>query len=488
MLSFNKFKLKMVKKVIIIGAGPAGLGAAYRLAGKSGLEVMVFEQGKKVMERKCPSPNKCVHCNRGEGICDQSEGVAGAGAFSDGKFMAETILGFREVGSNMIEYVGTRENERYWMLQGKEFFQKFGVEFSNPGKELLARAKNIYNLAGKNGMDYLFSSQAHIGTDKLPELMKKIEDHILHNGVEIKTREAVKGFDSSKVYTSKGEYEYDRIILAPGRKGADWLEQVLKSNNLQVDYRAVDIGFRVETDACVLEELCSISRDVKLSFRKPGNGDLIRTFCVCPNGKVTRETYEKKGFNLVNGASDSDPAKQTNNTNFALLVSVPLTDRVNCNNFADSIAKTIHLSGGDQVVGQRFGELVDLDRRSKYEKLHESRIEPTLKDVYIGDVGIGMPYRIVKSLIYGIGRLSGNEEICKHKFTAPPLMPGLDQFDTWVYAPEMKRNGLKIKADDCLRINDKISIAGDGAGVTRGIVPAAASGILAADGILKDYC
>ncbi|MBU2523459.1 MAG: FAD-dependent oxidoreductase [Nanoarchaeota archaeon] len=479
------------KKIAIIGFGPGGMGAAYKFRGNPNFEVTVFEHGKKIMDRRCPGPRKCVHCNKGTNICDKTDGNSGSGPYTDGKMIGETFIGFREVGSNILEYVGTREKEIPVIIEGKEFYKKFGARFSELTEELKRKANGIDLKARQNDMDYILSSQAHIGTDKLPEFMKNIEDYLLNGGIEVRNNENVISFDSSRIQTSKREYTFDHVILAPGRKGADWLEEELKKNNIPVDYRAVDIGFRVETDAAVLEELCSIGRDVKLSFRKKGNGDLIRTFCVCPNGIVSRETYERKGFNLVNGESGSDSIKPSKNTNFALLVSIPLTKRVNCNNYADSIAKTFHLSGGDQVVGHRLGELL-MDRRSNESKLKEFRIHPTLEDVYLGDVGLGMPYRIVRSGLYGIGRLSGNKKMIDHfgngeEINAPPMMPGLDQFSTILYAPEMKRNGLKIKANEYLMVNDWLSIVGDGPGVTRGIVAATASGILAAKGIIKKY-
>lgn len=461
----------MAKKVVIVGAGPAGLGAAYALAGKA--DVTLIEQGKSARDRRCPNREKCIHCNKKGGLCDKGEGVGGAGSFSDGKFIFETVTGDREVGSNLWEYVGSRQREREVISSGRKFFQEYGVVPIEFNEEKMNSAKEVEKTARQNDIGYILSSQAHIGTDRLPQLIDNIEQDLISKGVKIVTREKILDFNLNEVVSEKGTHSYEHLILTSGRKGADWLERVLKKNDIDFNYREVDIGFRVETDAAVLKSLCDISRDVKLSLRVPGNGDLVRTFCVCPNGFVGRETYERAGFNLVNGESHSDPAKQSENSNFALLVSIPLTHRANCNSYADSIAKTFYWAGTDQPVVQRLGEL-KADRRSRIERLPEFRVKPTLDDVYFGDVGLAMPYRVVRSLMYGIEKLS-----------SPGLMTGLNQYSTLLYAPEMKRNGLKVTADEYLRVKENISVAGDGPGITRGIVAAAASGILAAEGILR---
>jgi uncharacterized FAD-dependent dehydrogenase len=263
------------------------------------------------------------------------------------------------------------------------------------------------------------------------------------------------------------------LIIAPGRSGSSWFEEQLKLNDIEYDYRAIDIGFRIETDAEILKKLTNVARDPKLIFRVPWNGDLIRTFCVCPNGIVTRESYEDQGYNLVNGASNSKSISK--NSNFALLLSVPLSHKANGNSYGESIAKLFFKSGTNKPVLQRLGDLHN-NRRSKEEKVSEWRIQPTLKDVHVGDVGFGMPYRIQTGLLWAIKKLDESG-----------LMKGLNQSSTLIYAPEIKRYGLKIKTNEYLETTmKKVYVAGDGSGFSRGIVGAAASGILAAEGILKN--
>ena len=459
----------MKKRIIIIGAGPAGLAAAYKLTEKRDVEIILIDQGKRVMQRKCPDSEKCIKCKN----CDKTHGVGGAGCFSDGKFIFETLIGNREVGSNLSEVVGIK-GERFYMSEARKMFEYYlGKKLKIPDKNIIERAKRVYEIAGQNDMDYLFALQTHIGTDQLPPFIEKIEKNLMKKGVKIIANEKIIRFDGGLVYSEKNKYRYDFLIIAPGRSGATWMEEKLKENKMEYDYRAIDVGFRIETDAEVLKRLVEICRDVKLSFRIPWNGDLVRTFCVCPNGIVTRETYEKQEFNLVNGASDSKALSK--NTNFALLMSIPLTHKANCNSFGESIAKLFYKSGKDKPVLQRLGDLQN-NRRSKEEKIIEWRIKPTLKDVHVGDVGFGMPYRIQNGLLWAIKKLDESG-----------LMKGLNQPSTLIYAPEIKRYGLKIITDKFLQTTMKnVYVAGDGSGFSRGIGGAMASGILAAEGILKE--
>jgi uncharacterized protein len=456
------------KRVIIIGAGPAGLAAAFILSKNKALEIILIEKGKKVLERKCPSSEKCINCKK----CDKISGIGGAGCYSDGKFIFETLIGKREIGSNLSEVFGEKK-EREYIIKSKKMFEYYmKKEISFPKKEILKEAKEIHRIASQNDMDYIFALETHIGTDLLPKFIYEIEKSLINKNVKIIANESVLSFNKDYVISEKNKYKYDYLIIAPGRSGSTWFEEQLQKNEIEYDYRAIDVGFRIETDAEVTRKLTSINRDVKLIFRVPWNGDLIRTFCVCPNGFVTRETYEEQGFNLVNGASDSK--SKTQNTNFALLMSIPLTHKANCNSYGEAIAKLFFKSGKDKPVLQRLGDMQN-NRKSKEEKIFEWRIKPTLKDVHIGDIGFGMPYRIQNGLLWAIKNLDDSS-----------LMKGLNQSSTLIYAPEIKRYGLKIKTNEFLETTMKnVFVAGDGSGFTRGIVSAAASGILAAEGILK---
>ncbi len=454
-----------MKKIVIVGAGPGGIAAAYKLSEKA--EVILIDEGKPVMERICPSQSKCISCK----ACDKSKGFGGVGSFSDGKFIFETLVGKRAVGSNLHEIIG-EESERDYIIQSRKFFEHFfDYEIEVPKNGKLAEAREISRIAAINDMDYIYALQTHIGTDNLPKLMKKIEDELIAKGVNIITRQRVESFDSKKVHTKKQNIKYDNLVISPGREGSLWLEELLSKNKIEHGYRAIDVGFRIETDAAILNPLVKVSRDVKFSFIRP-NGDQLRTFCVCPNGLVTRETHAD-GFNLVNGESNSKYLSE--NSNFALLVTMPLRYNAGSNRYGRAIAEVFYQFGADKLTLQRFGDL-KLDRSSKPDKINEWRVKPTLKDVRIGDVGGAMPYRLVRDLIWGIERLS-----------ATGLMEGLAQDSTLVYAPEIKFHGLQVKTDKYLQTTmPNVYLVGDGAGMSRGIVEATASGLLAADGILNN--
>jgi len=454
----------MARKVVIVGAGPAGLAAALTLKGKA--DVTLIDSGKRVLERKCPSPDRCIQC----GTCPKKYGIGGAGSFSDGKFIFETLLGNRAIGSNLYELIGI-EQEQLYLKKAREIFQTFyGKEIQNPD---LTKAKEIERVARSHDMDYLVALDQHIGTDKLPELIKSIESELENNGVEIITEEKIKDFNEKKIIGEKSNYTYDSLVLAPGRDGCLWLENLLRKKKIPYSFRPVDIGFRIETDEKILEHLVKTERDVKLQFRAP-NGDSIRTFCVCPNGMVTAESC-RGGYKLVNGMSSS--YELSKNTNFALLTTIPLKKNVGTNSFGEALAILFREWGANQVTVQRLGDL-NQDRSSKEHTLSEWRIKPTLRDVNIGDVG-AMCYRHVRTLLYGIERLS-----------VPGLMFGLNNYSTLLYGPELKSHGIKIQTTNQLRSTSgkysDIYFAGDGSGFSRGIGGAMASGILAAEGITKE--
>lgn len=467
----------MTKRVVIFGAGPAGLAAAYTLAenAKPGeLEITLIDQGKRVEER--------VASNE----LDRAYGVSGVGPYSDGKFLFDTVIGKRQIGVNIHEIAGL-EKELECILKGKEMFKRFYVPIFGKMREIsperIERAEQIKMAAGINGMDYILAHDYHIGTDRLPELMKSIQDHLEHVGVKIITRERVVDFEAKKVYTQnesgqRREYSCDYILCAPGRDGSVWLQKTLKEKAIAHKTRPIDIGFRIETDSSVLKKLTDIERDVKFEFRHP-NGDLIRTFCVCPYGKVAIEGKKPEfgglDFRLVNGASSS--TRLSDNTNFALLVRMPL--REDCDNagLGTGIAELYKKTGADKITLQRMGDFKQ-QRSSKAHKINEWRVKPTLEpeNYMAGDVRIGMSGRILDDIRYGITRLS-----------VPGIMPGLDSDDTLLYGPEIKMHGIEVLTSPYLESKSLrgFFLAGDGAGISRGIGGAMASGILAAEGILR---
>lgn len=475
----------MVKTAVIVGAGPAGIGAALTLANNSDekLKIVLIDQGKRV-------ENRLITNN-----FDAANGFGGVGPYSDGKHVFETVLGRRQIGTNLGEL--ERGLDRESLIKARKLFQPFYEKFTgqpmqSPSEERVTKGKEIARLAGKNDMDYVLALDYHIGTDLLPGLMKTIQDELEKKGVTIITGTRIIDFDKNNVYLntteSLGKKEaapnpeimpYDHLVVCPGRDGSYWLSQILKKRNIKHGTRPIDIGVRVEVDAEIMRHLTDVERDVKFEFRHP-NGDMIRTFCVCPYGQVTSERKDPKvtdaTYCLVNGESRSE--KMSGNTNFALLVRMPLREEASNGEYGRKIAELYEVAARTgRVVLQRYGDL-KLGRSSKKEKMLEWRVQPTLdpEKFIAGDIRVGMPARIMDDLRYGIERLSG-----------PGLIEGLNQDSTLLYGPEIKFHGINISTDSYLQSTSvpNIYFAGDGTGISRGIGGAMASGIRAAEGILR---
>ncbi|VVB80729.1 Pyridine nucleotide-disulphide oxidoreductase [uncultured archaeon] len=470
----------MVKRAVIVGAGPAGIGAAYTLAknSKDKLEIVLIDQGKRVENREK------------ESSFDFSNGFSGVGANADGKFVFETVLGRRQIGTNLGEL--GRGLDREYLIKAREIFQPFyenftGKPMQSPSEDRVSRGREIARLAGRNDMDYVLALDYHIGTDRLPSLMKLIQDDLERAGVQIVTETRAVDFDQNQVYLAKTsnltaepvKMNYDYLVVCPGRDGSHWLSKTLKQRNIKHGTRPIDIGVRVEADAEIMRHLTDVERDVKLEFKHP-NGDMIRTFCVCPYGQVTSERKDPKvteaTYCLVNGESRSE--RISNNTNFALLVRMPLRDDASNGDYGRKIAELYEIAARtDRVILQRYGDLRQ-GRSSKKEKMLEWRVQPTLdpEKFMAGDIRVGMPARIMDDIRYGIERLS-----------AQGLIEGLNQDSTLLYGPEIKFHGLSIHTDPYLQSVSvpNLYFAGDGTGISRGIGGAMASGIRAAEGILR---
>lgn len=434
------------KKVVIVGAGSAGLFAAYGLAGKA--DVTVVDKGKDIEQRKCQVSlkGKCAKCSPCNIIC----GGGGAGLFSDGKLIFNT-----NIGSNLSELIGERKSLEL-VARVEEVFSHYGVKVR---KDESQKIDSLKRKAMQHGIDFVHARQTHIGSDKLSSLMSRVRDDLKENGVNFVFGEEV---DSLK------ELDYDAVILAPGRVGAEWLEQILEKHSISYGYRPVDVGVRVEVPKEITADVVDISRDMKFYIITGKYNDKVRTFCTCPQGFVDIEAHGE--FMLVNGHSDSE--KKSDNTNFALLVTIPLTrPLVNTNTYANLIARMFDGLGGQKPILQRLGD-IRKGRRSRKENQGKYMFKPSLKDVTYGDITLAMPSRYMENIIEALDRLDR-------------IMPGLAGDSTILYAPELKFHGLRIETDKYLSASSGIYVAGDGAGVSRGIVGAAASGFLAAEGILS---
>lgn len=445
----------MAKEVVIIGAGPAGLFAAYKLAGKA--HVTILDKGRDIEKRICVNEKKCQKCNP----CNIDFGIGGAGLFSDGK------LNFDDrVGCNLKEVVGSKKSTRL-IAEVEEILFSYGVKARNLDKR---KCLELETKALNRGIKYLPIKQAHVGSDLLPNIITKIRDDLRRKNVRFSSMTSVDKIEKNYVLANNKKIKYDSLLMAPGRVGAEFLEKVVKEKGMDFKYNPVDIGVRVEVPSSVMEEICKINWDPKVYIRTPTYDDSIRTFCVSPYGYVAKENYGS--YCLVNGHSRKNI--KSSNTNFAFLIKVKLTKPLESTNlYGKAIAEQATTIGGGKPILQRLGDLRK-GRRSNWERINKSYVKPTLTNVTPGDIAMAMPYRFVKDILEGLAILN-------------KLIPGVADNSTLLYGVEVKFHGLRILTDKTLRTNVKnIYVAGDGAGLSRGIVGAAASGLLAAEGILHN--
>ena len=458
--------------VIIIGAGPGGLFAAYRLAGK--MKVAIFEMGREIEKRKCPSDlaeSYCLKCKP----CNITSGVGGAGGLSDGKlnFVKPEYPSSYTVGGDFLGLI----DEEYLLEKMDEvdyIFLKHGAPDEVYGMNN-ERLEELIKRANAAGIEFVPLKQRHVGSDELPKVIKSIEDYLKSNGVEIHTGVTVVDInpDEKCILTDKGEkYCYDYLIIAVGRGGSVWLEKWVEKYKFATSNKpkAIDVGVRVEVAASIMEEITSIIYDPKLRINTKKHDDYVRTFCTCPRGWVIREEYGD--FCLVNGHSKAK--EKTGNTNFALLGHYRFTEPFEYpNEWGRDLAKiTTKLGGGNPIV-QRLKDL-RLGRRSTENRIKNNRlVQPTLKTAIPGDISLAYPGRVIDDILDALEQLDR-------------VIPGVAGDSTLLYAPEIKFYSLKLEVTGEMETSIKnIYAIGDGAGISRGIVGAAVTGLIAAESILK---
>ncbi|MHC1623482.1 MAG: NAD(P)/FAD-dependent oxidoreductase [Candidatus Methanospirareceae archaeon] len=463
--------------VIIVGAGPAGLFAAneLKLTGREGRKrVLVIEKGKDVEERYCfiEGVGYCQHCKECNIMC----GVGGAGTFSDG------TLNLRpDVGGDLAEFC---DPETAWQLV-KEVDRVF-LEHGMPDELYNGTEEDIEDLkrrAASVGASFIEINQRHIGSDKTKAVIKAFKDDLMAHGIEFMLNTSVAdllieeekgGKKGTKVcrgvITDNGDTIKSRCtILAPGRVGASWVDELIKKHGIDAEYADIDVGVRVEVPAITMDPVTKINRDPKFHIRTKRYDDFTRTFCTNERGFVVKEEYDD--FIGVNGHSMK--AKKSENTNFAFLVRVGLTKPVeNTTRYGRSIAKLATTIGGGKPIIQRMGDL-RRGRRSSWASIKRNLVENTLTDVTPGDISMALPHRITMDIIEGLEKL--NE-----------IIPGVASDSTLLYAPEIKFYAMRTKVDGNMETTVKnLFAAGDGTGLSRDIVNAAATGMLAARGVLK---
>jgi uncharacterized FAD-dependent dehydrogenase len=452
--------------VIIIGAGPAGIFAALELvSAEKGIKILLLEKGRDIDERACPSSVHDVSCAECPD-CSLLSGWGGAGAFSDGKLSLS-----REVGGNLSRYIedSTLQN----LIEYTDgLYVKYGAPQDLFGTDL-KRVEALRNLSEKNGLLLIPSRVRHIGTDRCPELLKRMKSD-LNAGVEIRFAMDVVAIlheDQTVigVETGDGDHFYsDYVIVAPGREGSLWLEEQARNLRLSLLRNPVDIGVRVELPAEILDPLTRVTYEPKLIFYSNKFHDRVRTFCVNPRGEVVKEFV--KGVWTVNGHSYSD--KKTDNTNFAILVSTHFTEPFDEPHlYGRNVARLANLLG-EGIILQRLGDL-HAGRRSTTERIARGAVTPTLPDAVPGDLSFVLPYRYICDIL----------EMLKAMET---IAPGIESGDTLLYGVEVKFYSRQLKLDSNLETEvQNLFAVGDGAGVSRGLIQASASGIIAAREILK---
>lgn len=452
--------------VIIVGGGPAGLFAAYHLTEYSKLKVLLIEKGKNPLERKCPNHNlqKCIQCDP----CNILSGVGGAGLYSDGKLNFIPRLGKTDLTQFM-----SMNSAQELIDETEKIFTKFKMD-GNVFPTNMDEAKQIRKEAKRFGIDLLLIKQKHLGSDNLPRYIADMAKYIKSKGLEIKTCESVvdimeKNGHIKGVITDKGNYNAARVILAPGRIGANWMASIAQKHKINLRQRGIEVGIRVEVHNDIMEDLCNIIYDPTFFIQTSTYDDQTRTFCTNQGGFISLENY--KDFVCVNGHAYSN--KKSSNTNFAFLSKVILTEPVTDNQaYGESIGKLATIIGGGKPILQRFGDL-KRGRRSTWNRISKGYIEPTMTNVVCGDIAMALPERILTNLIEGLEVLNF-------------VVPGISNDETLLYAPEIKFFATQVETDSYLETAIKgMYVAGDGPGVAGNIVSAAATGIIPAKRIIE---
>jgi hypothetical protein len=440
--------------VIIVGAGPAGIFASLELSKVEGIKVCLIDKGSDIEKRVKEVPRSLL------------TGWGGAGAFSDGKLTLST-----HVGGQLTSYISDEELQRLI-----EYVDGVYVGFGAPGKVYGTNEDDLSRIARQAtlaDLKLIPSAIRHVGTDQWPDLLRRFRDALAPK-IDIITettasRILVHGGRTEGVETASGDTIEGRfVIIAPGREGSDWLLEEARRLDLETINNPVDIGVRVEIPSPVLEDLTNAIYEPKLIYYTPSFDDKVRSFCVCPQGEVVMEY--NSGVTTVNGHSYA--YKKTNNTNFALLVSTTFTEP-----FKDPITYGRHIASlsnllSGSVIVQRLGDL-KAGRRSTWSRIEHGLVEPTLKIATPGDLSFVLPYRYLAGIMDMLDAMDR-------------MAPGVASRHTLLYGVEVKFYSSRLRLSPSLETEiENLFTIGDGAGVTRGVVQASASGVLAAREITR---
>ena len=442
--------------VIIVGAGPGGIFSAYELSKQNpNLKIAVFEAGYPLHKRHCPIDGKkvksCINCK----TCSIMSGFGGAGAFSDGKYNITNNF-----GGTLYEYIGKAR-----ATELMHYVDDINMSYGGEGTKLYSTANSKFKkLCLQNKLNLLDASVRHLGTDKnyivLGNLYNELKNKIdFFFSTPVEHIELIDG--GYKIITKKAEFECEKCIVSVGRIGSKWMEKVCKELGLEKKSNRVDIGVRVELPASVFSHLTDELYESKIVYRTEKFEDNVRTFCMNPKGSVVNENTN--GIVTVNGHSYDDASLQTENTNFALLVSKHFTSPFeDSNGYGENIARLSNMLGGGVIV-QRFGDLVR-GRRSNVKRIEECTVTPTLAATP-GDLSLVLPKRILDGIIEMI-------------YALDKIAPGTANDDTLLYGVEVKFYNMEVSVDENLESQHKgLYIIGDGSGITHSLSHASASGV-----------
>ncbi|MBE5805688.1 MAG: FAD-binding protein [Clostridiales bacterium] len=464
--------------VILIGMGPSSIFCAYELIqlGKT-KKILLIEQGKRVGDRVCPieKTGKCTKCRP---FCNITSGFSGAGAFSDGKLSLyneedDDIY----VGGNLHKYIGVEQTKKI-IDYTDEIYLEFGADTKLEGIEYKDEVAKIRKKSKKEGINLIDIPIRHLGTEKAHELYGKLEKYLEQNSVNLKFETVVEDLiiednqvkgvkvKSSnyvkKDNSSQEEFYSDNVVIAVGRKGANWLSEMCNKHNIESRSGVVDIGVRYELPDTVMSNINKYMYEGKFIGHPYPFKDKVRTFCQNPSGFVSAEVYDNN-LTLVNGHSYKD--KKSNNTNLAILVSHEFTHPFNKPiEYGRNVAKNLNELGQGNVVVQRLGD-INRGKRTWQEELDSNSVVPTLKSAVPGDITFAIGYRTMTDILQFIKEMD-------------KIIEGFAHPDNLLYGPEIKFYSNKVIINEKFETSVKgLYSIGDGGGMTRGLMMASASGI-----------
>lgn len=454
--------------LIIVGAGPSGIFTALELIRKgSNKKILIVEKGKSVETRKCPKAKvgHCVNCNP----CNITTGFSGAGAFSDGKLSLSY-----EVGGELPDLIGANKAQEL-IDYTDSIYLEFGADTKIEGINQGERVKEIRKRAIGANLKLVDCPIRHLGTEKAQQLYYDIERYLLEHGVEILFNTEVndiilEGDECKGIIAGEKEIRGKDVVIATGRRGADWLEKICAKYDVAHKPGTVDIGVRVEVRNEIMEEINEVLYESKLIGYPSPFKNKVRTFCQNPGGFVAQENYDND-LAVVNGHSYKD--LKSSNTNLAILCSHNFTEPFNQPiAYAQKVGELTNMLGAGKIMVQRYGDILD-GKRTWERELSQSNVRPTLKDAVAGDITSAMPYRAMTNIINFIQAVD-------------KVVPGFASYETLLYSPELKFYSNKIKMNEQLETNvGHLYCLGDSSGWTRGLMMASVMGVHLAHQLLK---